>query len=60
MPKSSRRELSLMQKYYSSSDDTVLRFTTVFANDPSGITRKRLARLKSGVRASSRGWNNLR
>jgi hypothetical protein len=48
-----------MQKYYSSIEARVLRFATVFANHPRGVRRKCLADLKSGVRASSLGWNNL-
>jgi hypothetical protein len=48
-----------MQKYYSYVEARVLRFATVFANHLRGVGRKRLADLKSGVRASSLGRNNL-
>jgi hypothetical protein len=48
-----------MQKYYSSVEARVLRFATVFGEHHRGVRRKRFADLKSGVRASSLGWNNL-
>jgi hypothetical protein len=48
-----------MQKYYSSVESRVLHFATVFSEHHRGVRRKRLASLKSGVRASSLGWINL-